>query len=154
MKAESSKPEEATRRLTDRAAIQDVLLRYARGVDRRDLDLVAACFTPDASYESALASGTIADALARLRDRMARYEATMHFIGNQLVEISGDTASSETYAVAYHRLTDAGIPTLFSVGVRYLDELVRSGECWRIRHRVVKTEWQRTEMLEGGSRDG
>ncbi len=139
--------DETVRQLADRAAIQDVLLRYARGVDRRDLDLVSSCFLPDASYEGALASGTIRDALARLRERMARYEATMHFIGNQLVEVQGDTASSETYAVAYHRLAEEGIAKLFTVGVRYLDELVRGGDGWRIRRRVVKREWQRTEAL-------
>jgi 3-phenylpropionate/cinnamic acid dioxygenase small subunit len=135
----------AIRELLDRAAIQDVLLRYARGVDRKDLDLVAACFTPDASYEGALASGTIADALACLRDAMARYDGTMHFVGNQLIEIDGDTARSETYAVAYHCLT--GTSEVFTVGVRYLDELVREGDEWHIRRRVVKTEWQRTQGL-------
>ena len=137
----------AIRDLLDRAAIHDVLLRYARGVDRKDLDLVAACFTPDAAYEGALAHGTIAEALARLRDSMARYDSTMHFIGNQLIEINGDTASSETYAVAYHRLTGDSAPTLFTVGVRYLDELVRDANGWRIRRRVVKMEWQRSEAL-------
>jgi 3-phenylpropionate/cinnamic acid dioxygenase small subunit len=147
LKAESSKSEDPTRLLTDRAAIQDVLLRYARGVDHRDLDLVAACFTPDASYEGALARGTIAEALVRLRDRIARYDSTMHFIGNQLIEVNGDTAKSETYAVAYHRLTERGEARLFSVAVRYLDELVRDGGQWRIRGRVVRAEWQRTEAL-------
>lgn len=132
------------RELLDRTAIQDVLLRYARGVDRRDLDLVASCFTPDATYEGALARGTIADALARLRDRMARYDSTMHFIGNQLIEIRGDLANSETYAIAYHRLTEAGEVKLFTVGVRYLDELTRDAGVWRIRRRVVKTEWRTT----------
>ena len=135
----------AIRHLLDRAAIQEVLLRYARGVDRGDLELVASCFTPDASYEGALASGTIADALDRLRDAMARYDGTMHFVGNQLIEIDGDTASSETYAVAYHRLTESGEVKLFTVGVRYLDELTRAGDEWRIRARVVKMEWQRTD---------
>jgi ketosteroid isomerase-like protein len=139
--------DEAVRKLADRAAIQDVLLRYARGVDRRDLVLVASCFTADASYNGALASGTITDALARLRDRMSRYESTMHFIGNQLVEVNGDTAGSETYAVAYHRLAGKGPATLFTIAVRYLDEWVRDGDGWRIRRRVVKTEWQRTEAL-------
>jgi 3-phenylpropionate/cinnamic acid dioxygenase small subunit len=144
--------DEAVRQLADRAAIQDLMLRYARGVDRKDLDLVASCFTPDASYEGALASGTIADALARLRDRMAHYERTMHFIGNQLIEINGDSASSETYAVAYHRLTEDGTARLFTVGVRYLDDLARDGEQWRIRRRVVRTDWQRSEVIESGGR--
>ena len=139
----------AIRDLLDRAAIHDVLLRYARGVDRRDLGLVASCFLPDASYEGALARGTIGDALAALRDRMARYDTTMHFIGNQLIEINGDTASSETYAVAYHRLTENGEAKLFAIGVRYCDGLVRDGDQWRIQRRVVRTDWQRTDPLDG-----
>ena len=140
---------EAICQLADRAAIQDVLLRYARGVDRRDLDLVASCFTRDASYDGALARGTIGTALARLRDNMARYDSTMHCISNQFVEIAGDSASSETYALAYHRLTDSGVAKLFTVGVRYLDELTREGDTWRICRRVVKREWQRTETVDG-----
>jgi len=143
--------EETVRALADRAAIQDLMLRYARGVDRRDLDLVASCFTPDAAYEGALASGTIADALTRLRDSMARYDSTMHFIGNQLIEINGDAARSETYAIAYHRLTQNGEAKLFTVGVRYLDALTHEGDEWRIRRRVVKMEWQRTEPQSSGT---
>jgi ketosteroid isomerase-like protein len=135
------------RDLVDRAAIQDVILRYARGVDRRDLDLVASCFLPDALYEGAMAHGAIGDALAALRDRMTRYDATMHFIGNQLIDITGDAASSETYAVAYHRLTENGDAKLFSVGVRYCDELIRDRDQWRIRRRVVTTVWERVEAL-------
>ena len=31
--------------LLDRAEIRDVMARYARGLDRRDFDLAASCFT-------------------------------------------------------------------------------------------------------------
>ena len=128
------------RLLLDRAAIQDVLLRYARGVDRRDFELVASCFTPDASYEGALARGCIADALAALRGQTSRYETTMHFLGNQVIELAGDGARSETYALAFHRLREGGMLT---VAIRYVDELVRHGEHWLIRARVVHREWER-----------
>jgi len=144
--------DQTVRQLADRAAIQDLMLRYARGVDRKDLDLVASCFTAGASYEGALATGTITDALARLRDRMARYERTMHVVGNQLIELNGDTASSETYAVAYHRLTEDGTAKLLTVGVRYLDDLARDGEQWRIRRRVVHTDWRRTDVIDSSGR--
>jgi SnoaL-like protein len=134
--------EPALQELLDRTAIHDVLLRYACGVDRRDLDLVASCFVPGAAYDGALGQGTIETALIALRERLARYQSTMHFIGNQLIEVAGDTARSETYAIAYHRsATDAG-PTLFVAGVRYLDDFVRADGVWRISGRVVKMEWQ------------
>ena len=132
----------ALRQLLDRAAIQDVLLRYARGVDRRDLDLVASCFTPDAAYDGSLARGTIVDALAALRVAVTRYARTLHFLGNQLIELDGDQARSETYALAHHQLPDG---THRVVAVRYLDELVRQQARWLIRRRVVHREWQRDE---------
>jgi len=140
--ADPEPAEAALRRLLDRAAIEDVLRRYARGVDRRDLELVASCFTADAAYDGALARGTITDALAALRVALDRYASTLHFLGNQLVEVDGDTARSETYALAHHRFADG---TFRVVAVRYLDELVRVRDGWRICRRVARREWERVE---------
>ena len=142
-----STTETALRDLVDRAAIHDLLMRYARGVDGRDVDLVASCFTSDASYEGALGKGGIDKALAALRERMTRYERTMHFMGNQLIEVSGDRARCETYAIAYHQLNEDGELRNLAVGVRYLDDLVRRGEQWFICNRLVKLEWQRQDKV-------
>src|SRR5262249_22813509 len=59
-----------TMTLADREDVRDVLLSYARGVDAKDLARVAACFTPDAAYDGALGTGTIADALRSLDGAM------------------------------------------------------------------------------------
>jgi 3-phenylpropionate/cinnamic acid dioxygenase small subunit len=131
-----------TPELADRAAIHDVLLHYARGVDEKDLARVAACFTSDASYEGTLARGRIGDALAALGQAMARYESTLHLLGSPLIEIAGDQARSEVYAVAYHQLRDGGQLT---TAVMYQDDLVRRGERWLIRHRTVRLAWQRPD---------
>jgi hypothetical protein len=139
--------ESALRELVDRVAIHDVLLRYARGVDRRDIALVASCFTADAEYEGALARGRINDALAALPARIARYESTMHFIGNHCIELGGDTASSETYATAFHRLNADGERRLLTVAIRYVDQFVRASDGWLIGRRMVHREWERTELL-------
>ena len=80
----------------DRVAIRELLLRYARGVDARDLALVRSCFAPGAAYRGALATGTIGDALDALPAAMARYTATRHSITTQSCEIDGDTARSST----------------------------------------------------------
>jgi len=93
----------ALRELTDRAAVRDVLYTYARGVDRKDIALVASCFAPDCAYEGSLGRTNARDALARLEQRWTEFDATMHFMGNCLVELDGDVARSETYCVAYHR---------------------------------------------------
>jgi hypothetical protein len=139
--------ENALQQLIDRAAIQDLLVRYAHCVDRRDLEGVTACFTPDAAYRGSLGEGTIETALVALRDRMMRYESTMHLLGNQLIEIDGDRAHSETYAIAHHRLNNNGDRHNLTVGVRYEDELVRRDGRWMISHRVVHMEWERDDAI-------
>src|SRR5262245_27112738 len=118
----SAMADAALQGLLDRAAVHDVLLRYARAVDGRDLDAVASCFTADAAYEGAVARGTIVEALAALRTALERYPRTMHFVGNVAIEVTGDTAASETYAIAYHRLRAEA--RQYVVAVRYRDSFV------------------------------
>jgi ketosteroid isomerase-like protein len=130
------------RRLADAIAVRDVVLGYARAVDRKDLDAVGRCFTPDCAYEGALASGTIADALATLRGAFERYARTMHFMGTQDVTVDGDAAQAVTYCVAYHVRTNGRHAT---VAVRYLDTLARTPDGWRIARRVVRTDWTRDD---------
>jgi hypothetical protein len=50
--AEGELPADAELRgVVDQFAIRDLLLRYARGIDRRDLDLVRSCYHADAVDE-------------------------------------------------------------------------------------------------------
>ena len=141
--------EAAVRDLLDRDAIREVVARYAHAVDRRDIDAVAACFLPGAAYKGSLGEGTIEVALEALRERLVQYSSTMHFLGNQLIELKGDQASAETYAIAYHQMQRNDGPASMAVGVRYLDELRRTPQGWRIWRREVKLEWQRVDDLVG-----
>ena len=138
---------DALQALLDRTAIHDLIMRYARGVDRRDLDLVASCFAPDAAYEGSLGTGGIDVVLATLRERMPRYRTTMHFLTNPLIEVNGDRAACETYALVYHRLENEDDVEDFIVGVRYVDELARRPEGWRIVHRRTAMEFQRYDAV-------
>jgi ketosteroid isomerase-like protein len=128
--------------MDDREAVREVLHRYALAVDRKQIDAVASCFTPDCAYEGALGQGTIAHALLALEHAFERYTRTMHMIGTQDVHIDGDVAHMETYCVAYHVRADGGQLT---VGVRYLDDLVRGAAGWQIHRRVVCGEWTRED---------
>jgi hypothetical protein len=88
--------------LKDRDEIARLIRTYAHGVDRRDWDLVRSCFSDDAEAQGSRSTGPIEPYLAALRPGVEFYPTTMHFMGNQLVELDGDTAQVETYAVAYH----------------------------------------------------
>ena len=136
--------------LLARQQIADVICRYARGIDRLDLELVRACYHPDAYDDHGSMGGTVDAFIAAADTFLRRWTATQHFMGNMLIEIDGELARAETYAVAYHRREEAdgaGKDDVF--GIRYVDRFERRAGLWKIAHRVVATEWRRVEVLSG-----
>jgi hypothetical protein len=137
--------EAMVRELRDRDEIGRLIRTYAHGVDRRDWSLVRSCFADDAEAQGSRSTGPIEPYLAALRPGVEFYPTTMHFMGNQLIELDGDTAHVETYAVAYHwkdEVAGTDHPENLVVGVRYLDTLQRRDEGWRITRRQVAPDWR------------
>lgn len=133
--------------------IREVLFRYARGIDRLDFDLVTACYHPDAYDDHGTFKGNVPDFIEMCRNFLPRFVCTQHFMGNMLIEVDGDVARAETYAVAYHRqeLPDgSGKDDVF--GVRYVDRFEKRSAAgpWLIAHRVVATEWRRIDPVPVG----
>ncbi len=137
--------EQQIQAVADRLAVTDVPRTYARGIDRRDWPLVRSCFTDDCRIDGSRMDAAVDDYLAELRKGVEYYPVTMHFMGNQLATVAGDTASVETYAVAYHWM---GVPAgsdheeNLVVGVRYHDELVRTPDGWKVALRRVSPDWR------------
>ena len=48
--------------LLDKQEIEEVVLRYCRGIDRRDFDLVRSCYHPDARDRHGSFDGTVDEA--------------------------------------------------------------------------------------------
>jgi SnoaL-like domain len=134
----------ALRRLLDEADVAQVILRYADGLDRRNFDQVGECFAPDAYVTGSAFSGTLSDYLPRLIDGVQSFGATQHLMGNQLRSVDGDSAHTETYAVAHHFHDAAGEREALVMGVRYVDDLVRVGDGrWVITGRRADPMWRR-----------
>ena len=133
------------RTLLDKAQIHDALMRYSRGVDRGDGELVMSCFHPDATLD--MGRGPMS--AAALAEGIAKMTATgaMHFIGNEYVEVDGDTAYGETYFISYATITDSGQPATRSRGGRYLDRFERRDGQWKIARRLLVDEWSRLDDL-------
>jgi hypothetical protein len=129
--------------------ISAVLQRYCRGIDRLDLELVRSCYWPDATDSHGGFSGTRDEFVAWVAKLLARFDSTMHFLGNVLVELAGDAAVAETYAIAFHRSREAKPSLNLIVGVRYVDRFERRGGEWRIARRVCVTEWSRVDDEAG-----
>jgi hypothetical protein len=150
--------------LLDKQEIYDLLMRYCRGVDRRDGDLIASCYHPDSVDDRrvSVSGPEIADGIAR--SDPARMPMSMHFIGNVSIDVQGDTAYSEAYCVAYLTLPSkdgivdlgAGVTTsepaaakhyYRALGLRYLDRLERRDGEWKIAHRICIDDWHRLEPV-------
>jgi hypothetical protein len=133
---------DALQQLIDRQAIVDVVLRYCRGIDRFDLELVRACYHEDATDEHGTFTGTRDEYVDWVAGVLTRFTGTMHVVANQLVEVDSDDARSETYGVAYHWGEPPGDPRRnFTTGFRYVDRFARREGIWRIVRRVAVREW-------------
>jgi hypothetical protein len=138
--------QEMVRALWDREQIVGLTRRYARGVDRRDWDQVRSAFTDGATVQGSLSGGPVDEYLATIRTAVEKYIRTMHVLSNHEVDLDGDRAKAQTYAVAFHWMVEP--PGTFDsgnlvAGVRYIDDLVRMGDGWAIEHRQVSGEWSR-----------
>ncbi len=125
--------------IADRLAIQDVMTRYATGVDTRDLDLLASCFAADVVASGFAAAGPVVgrDAwLAFVAKALGRFGRTQHLIGNQVVDLRGDEATMTCYVQATHELAPDRTQLMTLWGA-YEDEFRRMDGHWRIvAHRL------------------
>jgi hypothetical protein len=138
--------------LLAREEIREVLLRYTRGIDRLDLDVVRSCYHADAHDDHGAYRGDLEGFLTWVADVLSYFESTMHFVGNQLIEVDGDTAHAESYCVAYHRRRahDGEDPYDLVTALRYVDRLERRADRrWRIADRVCVFDWSRRDPVAG-----
>lgn len=151
--------------LLDRQAIWDALMRYTRGVDRLDAELIRSAFWPDAHDSHGQMDGDVEQFIETWMPTQARREACQHAVHNHHVELDGTGEHRGAHAETYFQVAirNAGSDTLELVGGRYLDHWThRAGE-WRIQTRLVVLDWQcvtdasrmdrRLSMSHRGSRD-
>jgi hypothetical protein len=135
--------EDDVRWLRDRELIRELPQRYAHGIDTRDWKEVRLVFDDACHVDGMMGSLPIDAYLSRLRPSVEVYPATLHFMGNQYVQVDGDEGHVETYAVAYHIEADGSPHPDLVMGVRYMDSVVRRGSVWRISRRRTIRQWHR-----------
>ncbi len=130
-----------------RRKINDLVLRYCRGIDRLDLDLVRSCYHDGGIDHHTGFDGPVEEYVEWLRPLLSRSKGgTHHMIGNHYSEVNGDEAVAETYAHATHwggRSDPAR--AFFTTGVRYVDHLALRDGRWGIVERWAIREWIRQE---------
>ncbi|WP_404434337.1 nuclear transport factor 2 family protein [Microbacterium lacus] len=144
-------------RYVHEAAIKNLQIRYCRGIDRLDWDLVRSCFHEDAIDDHGRRfRGDIQDFIAwgSSPGSLSRFAATTHFTGNQLVELHGEVAWMESSTRAYHRTfpTSDTPATDWILNLRYVDVVERRHGHWRILDRAIVVDSE-TTIPVGGDHD-
>jgi uncharacterized protein (TIGR02246 family) len=130
--------EQRLRRLEDRAAINDLVVRYFLAADGDDLDGVGASFTADATFSS---SGTVNASgregiVAFIRGARNHMGLTIHTPHFAHLAFDGDDAASGL--VGAHLELVLGGEALYGA-VRYVDCYVRQDGHWLISTRDMRT---------------
>jgi ketosteroid isomerase-like protein len=134
--------------LLDREAIREAMARYCRGIDRLDVDLIKSAYHPDAFDDHGPFKGTRDGFVEWIVPFLRReYVTTSHHLTTQSIEVQGDVAHVETYAIVVQE-KHAGQDILQLIAnSRYVDRFEKRDGDWRIAHRVVVTDSARTDAM-------
>jgi hypothetical protein len=153
--------ERELRVLLDKQALGELLIRYARGIDRWDQELVVACFHPDAFLHYNTYQGNAVEFYEALFSRTGTVAGQsgvprgQHVVTNALFDVRRDVAYGESYlearragvgdrrAGAESAPTGPGFP-IERIG-RFIDRFERREGEWRIASRRVAMEWMPEE---------
>ena len=129
-----------------RQDIHDVMMRYARGIDRGDEAVLTSCYWDDAVEVHGPAYNGPAIPYAKgAAARMRASGATMqHIVANVHIDFAdADTAWVESYVLTFARFDKDGESWDTFTGARAHDKFVRRDGEWRILHRRIVFDWNR-----------
>jgi len=124
--------------------LRELLQRYARAVDERDVDSLAELFHPEAELIGARGTETLGEWLTGMRAPRT-FPTSMHFIADPLIRLGPGPGEAvlDTYAVIY-QLSDPALDRGdLTLGIRYLDDAVNYEGRWVILRRTSRTLWMK-----------
>lgn len=128
-------------KLADRQEIHDCIIRYCRGVDRLDAEMLASAYHADAIDDHGIYVGNPKEFADYFLDfHKKNQKSTQHIITNHYCELDGDTAHCETYWLFAAMNTEG--PELSLGGGRYIDRMERREGRWAIAARKCLYDWQ------------
>jgi hypothetical protein len=132
----------------DQQAVHDCVLRYARGLDRHDEQILESAFHEDAIDHHGDFLGTRAEFVPWANALHEEgWSAHTHFIANHRADIEGDVAHAETYVLFVLRRKDGRM--IDFGGGRYIDRLARRNGEWRIAARELVVDWRAEAEVSG-----
>ncbi|MEJ8567877.1 nuclear transport factor 2 family protein [Elongatibacter sediminis] len=132
-----------------RLEIQDVMMRYARGVDRADEKMLKSCYHADAIEEHGSAYAGPAHAyIEGAVGRIRKMGAMAHYVCNIHIEFEGErdgveVAYVEAYVLTFLRVAEDEGDWDTLTGGRVCDRFERRDGEWKIAHRKIVFDWNR-----------
>jgi hypothetical protein len=127
-------------RLEARTEIRECIERYARGMDRRDREILRSAYHDGAVDDHVGFVGEVDDFI----DWAFAYHSTQtryqHYLLNHTADVDGDRAHAETYYLFVGTDKEPANHLTLSGG-RYVDRLERRDGRWAIVDRVCVVEW-------------
>jgi hypothetical protein len=132
----------ALRQLLERQAIEEVLLRYASTIDRKDFATLRTLFCDDirGQYGDVVVEG--GDALLQWIDDMTKTATWQHHMLNVYhVDFVSDTeATTLTYHTS-HQTTSTAPSTCTKIVARYYDTVRKVDGVWKIADKYMQIGW-------------
>ena len=137
--------------ISDRLEIEGVLIRYTRGIDAGEWDLLDAVFTPDAEIDYT-ESGGIADTYPTVKPWLAEvlpafFPKRMHSLAQIAITFPADRADEALATAYFHNpmpMDDGqGGTKVVEFGGLYHHTLVRTVDGWRSRQLHEEIVWKR-----------
>ncbi len=140
--------------LSDRAEINDVLIRYTRAIDTGDWDRLDTVFTPDAQIDYT-ESGGIAAAFPEVKPWLAEmlpafFPMRMHTLGQVEIRLDGDSAEVSAYFHNPMPMDDGkGGTKLVEIGGIYHHTMTRTPDGWRSRAAARRSRLEAEHLMAG-----
>jgi hypothetical protein len=134
--------------ISDRVEIEDVVIRYTRGIDTGEWDKLDTVFTPDAQINY-VESGGIEASYAEVKPWLAEvlpafFPKRMHSLHQLDIAIDGDEATCSAYFHNPMPMDDGkGGEKVVEFGGIYHHTLVRTPDGWRSRKLHEEIVWKR-----------
>lgn len=119
--------------------IQETLARYARGIDRHDIELAKSAYHEDGYDEHGPIKGNAFEVMDKVGETLVKVFASQHLLSNVLIELNGDQANVESCFFSLH-IPEGNKQIEYTWG-RYLDVFERRNGDWKIAHRRVLVDF-------------
>ena len=129
-------------RLLDEQDILDLTNRYCWAVDNLDRAQLGSIFTADATADFGAGSMSGFDAIWNfLNASLSSLTVSQHLLGSHQISVTGDSAHVRSYLSATQVRTTADGARQLTVTAKYADDVVRTADGWRIKHKQFTLQW-------------